>query len=128
MLRCTLTSRGSSRSLHSSMRAAFAVMLMGSVHLIKLFRDFRRCTTPRCPLSGFLWSVVCRFRSVRLANDLLMSDGAIPASTGRLLVFVGFKRPVIIRHVSFSVASSFFAWVERSHSGQVVQWDPVSQR
>ena len=42
MLRCTLASRGSSRSLHSSMRVAFAVVLMGSVHLMKLFRDFRR--------------------------------------------------------------------------------------
>ena len=45
MLRCTLASRGSSRFLHSSMRAAFAVVLMGSVHLMKLFRDFRRGTT-----------------------------------------------------------------------------------
>ena len=35
-------SRGSSRSLHNSMRAAFTVVLMGSVHLMKLFRDFRR--------------------------------------------------------------------------------------
>ena len=56
MLRCTLASRGSSRSLHSSMRAAFAVVLMGSVHLMKLFRDFRRGTTPRCRWSGCLWS------------------------------------------------------------------------
>ena len=52
MLRCTLASRGSSLSLHSSKRAAFAVVLMGSVLLMKLFRDFRRGTTPRCPLSG----------------------------------------------------------------------------
>ena len=111
VLRCTLASRGSSRSLNSSMRAAFAVVLMGSVH-------FRRGTTPICPLSGCLWSVVCRVRSVRLATALLVSDGAIPASTGRLLVFVGFRQPVIIRQVSFSVASSFFAWVERSHTGQ----------
>ena len=118
MLRCTLASRGSSRSLHSSMRAAFVVVLMGSVHLMKLFRDFRRGTTPRCPLSGCLWSVICRVRSVRLATALLMSDGAIPASMGRLLVFVGFRQPVIIRQVSFSVTSSFFAWVERSHTGQ----------
>ena len=43
--RCTLASRGSSGSLHSSMRAAFAVVLMVSVHLMKLFRDFRRGTT-----------------------------------------------------------------------------------
>ena len=118
MLRCTLASRGSSRSLHTSMRAAFAVVLMGSVHLIKLFRDFRRGTTPICPLIGCLWSVVCSVRSVRLATALLVSDGAIPASTGRLLVFVGFRQPVIIRQVSFSVASSFFAWVERSHTRQ----------
>ena len=41
MLRCTLASRGSNHSLHSSMRAAFAVVLIGSVHLIKLFRDSR---------------------------------------------------------------------------------------
>ena len=47
MLRCTLASRGSSRSLHSSKRAAFAVVLMGLVHVIQLFRDFRRDTTPR---------------------------------------------------------------------------------
>ena len=98
MLRCTLSSRGSSRSLHNSMRAAFAVMLMGSVHLIKLFRDFRLGTTPRCPLS-----VVCRVHSIRLATALLMSDGVIPASTGRLLVFVGFRQPVIIRQVSFKI-------------------------
>ena len=97
MLRCTLASRGSSRSLHSSMRVTFAVVLMGSDHLMKLFRDFRRGTTPRCPLSGCLWSVVCRVRSVRLATALLMSDGAIPASTGRLLIFVGFRQTVIIR-------------------------------
>ena len=36
-LRCTLAFRGSSRSLHNSMRAASAVVLMGSVHLIKLW-------------------------------------------------------------------------------------------
>ena len=118
MLRCTLASRGTIRSLCSSMRAAFAVVLMGSVHLMKLFRYFRRGTTPRCPLGGCLWSVVCRVRSVRLATALLMSDGAIPASTGRLLVFIGFRQSVIIRQVSFSVAFSFFAWVERSHTGQ----------
>ena len=71
-------------------------LLMGSVLLMKFFRDFRRDTTPRCPLSGCLSSVVCRVRSVRLATALLMCDGAIPASTGRLLVFVGFRHPVII--------------------------------
>ena len=63
MLRCTLAPRGSSRYFHNSMPAAFAVVLMGSVHLRKLFRDFRR----RCPLSGCLWSIVCRVRSVQLA-------------------------------------------------------------
>ena len=84
-------------------------VLVGSVQLMKLFRDFRRGTTPRCPLSGCLWSVVCRVRSVRLATALLVSDGAIPASTGRLLVCVGFRQPVIIRQVSFSAASSFLA-------------------
>ena len=118
MLRCTLASRGSSRSLHSSMRTAFAVMLIGSVHLMKLFRDFRRGTTPRCPLSGCLSSVVCRVRSVQLATTLLMSEGTIPASMGRLLVFVGFRQPVIIRQVSFSVMFIFIAWVEHSHTGQ----------
>ena len=89
-----------------------------SVLLMKLFRDFRRGTTPRCPLSGFLSPVICRVRSIRLSTALLMPDGAIPASTGRLLVFVGFRHPVIIRQVSFSVVSSFFAWVELSHTGQ----------
>ena len=82
MLRSTLVSRGSSRSLHSSMRAAFAVVSMGSVNLMKLFRDFRRGTTPRCALSGCLSSVVCHLLSVRLPTALMMSDGAIPASTG----------------------------------------------
>ena len=118
MLRCTLASRGSSRSLHSSKRAAFAVVLMGLVHVIKLFRDLKRGNTAICPLSECLSSVSCRVRSVRLFTALLMSDGAIPASTGRLLVFVGFRHPVIILQVSFSVASSFFAWMERSHTRQ----------
>ena len=63
-------------------------------------------------------SVVCRVRSVRLDTTLLMSDGAIPVSAGSLLVLFGFRQPVIIRQVSFSVASSFFAWVERSHTWQ----------
>ena len=70
MSRCTLASRGSSRSLHSSKRAAFAVVLIGLVHVIKLFRDLRRGTTPRCPLSGCLSSIACRVRSVRLATAL----------------------------------------------------------
>ena len=117
MSRCTLASRGSSRSLHSSKRVAFAVVLMGLMHVIKLFRDLRRGTTPRCPLSGCLSSVACRVRSVRLATALLMSNGAIPASTGRLLVCVGFRHPVIILQVSFSVASSFFAWVAELMGG-----------
>ena len=96
MSRCTLASRGSSRSLNSSKRAAFAVVLMGLLHVIKLFRDLRRGTTPRYQLSGCLSSVACRVRSVRLATALLRCDGAIPASTGRMLVFVGFRHPVII--------------------------------
>ena len=66
MLRCTLASRGSSRSLHSSTRAAFAVVVMGLVHVVKLFRDLGCDTTPRCQLSGCLSSVACRVRSVRL--------------------------------------------------------------
>ena len=64
---------------------------MGLVHVIKLLRDLRRGTTPRCPLSGCLSSVACCVHSVRLATALLMSDGAIPASTGILLVCVGFR-------------------------------------
>ena len=65
MFRCTLASRGSSRSRHSSRRAAFAVVLMGLVHVIKLFRDLRHHTTPRCPLSGvpFVRSLPCPFRT-----------------------------------------------------------------
>ena len=118
MLRCTLASRGSSRSLHSSKRAAFTVVLVGLVHVIKLFRDLRRRTTTRCPLSECLSSVSCRVRSVRLSTVLLMSAGAIPASTDILLVCVGFRHPVIILQVSFTVASSFFAWMERSHTRQ----------
>ena len=70
MLRCTLASRGSSRSLHSTNRAAFAVVLMGLVHVIKLLRNLRRGTTPRYPLSGCLSSVACRVRSVRLHDSI----------------------------------------------------------
>ena len=81
---------------------------------MKVLRDFRRATTTRYPLSGCLWSVICRVRSVRLVTALLVSGGAIPASMGRLLVFVFFRQPVIIRQVSFSVAFSLFAWVERN--------------
>ena len=97
----------------------FRVQDLCSVHLMKPFVDFRRGMTPRCTLSGCLSSVVCRVHSVRLATARLMPDGWIPANTGRLFVFVGFRQLVIIRHVSFSVAFSFFAWVDRSHTGQV---------
>ena len=62
-------------------------------------------------------SIVCRVRSARLATALLVSDVAIPASTGRLLVSVGITQPVIIRQVSLSVASSVCVWVERFHTG-----------
>ena len=51
------------------------------------------------------WVPFVRSLPCRLATALLMSDGAIPASTDRLLVFVGFRHPVIILQVSFSVAS-----------------------
>ena len=64
MLRCTLASRGSSRSVYNSIRAAFAALLMGSMHLIKLFHHFRCGTIPRCPLSGCLSSLVRRVRSI----------------------------------------------------------------
>ena len=118
MLRCTLVSRGSSRSLHSSKRAAFGIVMMGLVHVIKLFRDLRCGTTPICQLSGCLSSVACRIRSVRLVTGLLMSNGTIPASTGRLLAFVGLRHAVIIVKISFNVVSCFFAWVECSPTGQ----------
>ena len=74
MLRCTLASRGLSRSLHNSMRSSFAVVLMGSVHLMKHLRDFRRDTTRRCPLSGCFSSVVCSVRSVRLRFRRVRAD------------------------------------------------------
>ena len=44
-------------------------------------------------MSVCIWSVICRVRSVRLATALMMSDGAIPPSKGRLLIFVGFGQP-----------------------------------
>ena len=113
MLLSTLASRVSSRSLHNFMREAFSVMLMGLVHLMKLFRDFGRGTTPKCQLSGCLSSVVCRVRSVRLATVLLVIGGAIPASMGRLLVFVGFRQSVIIRQdwfLSVSRSVSLHGW------------------
>ena len=98
-------SRGSSRSLNNSM--------------IELLHDFRRGTTPRCSLSGCLRSVVCRARSIRLITAL---HGTAPPAriypTGRLSVCVGFRQhSTIIRHVSFSVSSSLFAWVVHSHTG-----------
>ena len=43
--------------------------------------------------------------------------GTIPAGTYRLLVFVGFRLPVISRQVSFRAGFSFFAWAERSYTG-----------
>ena len=49
--------------------------------------------------------VSCSFRIA----TALQSGGAIPANTSRLLVFVGFV--VIIQQVSFSVASSCFAYM-----------------
>ena len=114
MLRCALASGDLSRSLHNSMRAAFAVVLMGSVHLIKLFRDLRHHSELSIEWEPLFRSLPCPFRTTCHRSR----GGAIPASTGRLLVFVGFRQPVIIRQVSLSVASSLFAWAERSHTGE----------
>ena len=84
-------SRGSSRALHNSMRAAFAVVLTGLVHLRKLqawhYSSFQAWHHCEMSVEWYLWSVVCRDRSVRLATALLVSDGAIQANTGRLFMF-----------------------------------------
>ena len=57
MLRCTLASRVSSLSLHSSKRAAFAVVLMGSVYLQVLDRTDKigasECNAPCCAIIPF---------------------------------------------------------------------------
>ena len=63
--------RGLQRSLHNYMRRR--VTSLGCK--IKLFVDLWRGTTQRCPLSGYLWSVVGPVRSVRLATAVLMSEG-----------------------------------------------------
>ena len=52
MLWCKLASMGSRHYLRSSTLAVFAVVLMGSAHLMKLLRDFRRGKTPIWTLSG----------------------------------------------------------------------------
>ena len=134
MLRCTLTSRCSSRSLHSSIPAAFAIVLMRPVRLMKLFRDFRRGTTHRCPLSGCLWYVVCRVRSAQLVTALLMYDWAIGASTGRLLVFVGIRQILIffffrVLHTIFSHlrAHAFACSVTVARSSAVQAWSSRRQ-
>ena len=113
LMKGTLASKGSSRSLHSSTRAAFAFSAFDEA-----LPRFQAWHHSEMSIEWVLWSVACRVRSVRLATALLMSDGPIPAGTGRLFVFVGFRQPVLIRQVSFSVASSFFAWMKRSHTGQ----------
>ena len=69
------------------MRAAFAVVLMGSLHSMKLFHDFRRGITLRCPFSGCLWSVVCR---VVGANQFPLQLLNIP----KILMFVFLDRTV----------------------------------
>ena len=108
--------QGPSRSLHSSKRAVFNVVLMGLVHVIKLFRDLRRGTIPRCPLSGYLSSVACRVRSVRLATALLMSDdsGVFGQTVGicRLQTSCDHSTGLIQCRVQL------LCMVERSHAGQ----------
>ena len=47
-----------------------------------------------------------------------MSGGAIPARMYRSLVLVGFRHPVMQLQLSLRAGSSFFAWVDLSHSWQ----------
>ena len=76
-------------SLSPQLHASDFRRRVDGLHLMKIFIDFRRGTTPICPLNGCLSSEICRVRSVRLATALLMPDGANPASMVTLLVFVG---------------------------------------
>ena len=110
MLRCTLASRGPNRSLHSSKRAVFTVVLMGLVHVIKLFRDLRHGTIPRSPwlavsvpydLPPLSWCLMGRFRRVRQTVGICRPQTSCDHSTGLIQCRV-----------------QLLCMVERSHTGQ----------
>ena len=74
-----LASRFSSLSLHISKQAAFAVMLVGSVLLMKLFRDFRRGTTP--VLRRGIGCLVPIIGDRRLAGLVRVGGGSCPSGS-----------------------------------------------
>ncbi len=86
----------------------------------KGLRDFKRCWPRRFDCSSKSWS---RWHGdvkdlvVWVWCSLWRGAGVMPESTGRSLVGVGWKHPVISLMVSFSVTFNFFTWELLHHTG-----------
>ena len=79
--------------------------------------DFNLVGAGSDPNSGCLGSVDWRSLSALLAVSLLISGGAIPASTCRLLVLVGLRQPVMVRQALLRAGSNLLACTDLDHTG-----------
>ena len=104
-------------SSHKATLVLAADVARGSTLLRKLFLDFRRLAAGVWLKTGWRTSSIWRLRSFMLVTWRLISGGAMPASMYRLSVGVGRRHPVIWRQQALRAVSTFFAWVDLSHTG-----------
>lgn len=104
-------------SFHKLSHALPAVMTSVVPLDTKLFRDLMNLVTPVWLYSGCLGFSICHDLSLWPDTFLLILSGAMPASKYKLSFGVGFKHPVIPQQLSFRTESSFFAWMNYSHTG-----------
>ena len=69
------------------------------------------------PNSGCLRSIDWHSLSALLAVSLLISDGAIPASTWRLLVLAVLRQPVMAQQALFRAGFNLLACTNVDHTG-----------
>ena len=104
-------------SLHSVSLSCAGSPVSGTTHFKKLFRLLSLCGTRMLSYKGCRVSETILALSLELATALRTTGGAIPASGYSICIGVGFRQPVMIRHVSFKAVSTSLAWAERLHTG-----------
>ena len=104
-------------STHNAVRACCFEVVSASVESINLFLDGSLCLAGCWPWSGCLGGHLLGGSDLR-STFRRMSGVAIPASAYKQGIWVAFKQPVIILHVSFRAISTCPVCLERPHEEQ----------
>ena len=90
-----------------------------------LYREHDACTQHNMSIMLHIWlrstncvsCFICLVLSTLTHTFLLISEGAIPASTYKSSTFVGFRHPMIQRHAWFSSGSNYAYVVDLAQTG-----------